>query len=388
MDASPTHRARFWTLLLALAACLVTGAPSARAAELPASEGGAVYVDPAGDDDAPGTAERPLRTVSAGLERARPGERVLLRTGVYPDWAEGAPRGTARAPITVAPAPGARPVITHGFKLNGAAYVRVAGLTFDGATNPAGFGTSIWRSHHVEFARNTIRGYGRPGGSNVQGILINDGASDIRLIGNDISDLGAVDRHDHGIYCASGRRVVIANNVIRDMRQGYGVHLFGDCDGVTIVHNTIFNSMASGVTIGGNDERGTADRVLVAGNIVAGHRNEATGDQGWAVTTYQPGRGVVVRDNLLWDNARGTDADEQVSCAGCRVSRNVAADPRFLDVGRRDFRLRAGSPALMRAGNLEVDEDFSGRRRPRGAADLGALQRTTARAARARVGRD
>ena len=69
MDASPTHRPRLWTLLLVLAACLVTGGACARAAELPASERGAVYVDPAGDDDAAGTAERPLRTVSAGLER-------------------------------------------------------------------------------------------------------------------------------------------------------------------------------------------------------------------------------------------------------------------------------------------------------------------------------
>jgi Right handed beta helix region/Protein of unknown function (DUF1565) len=314
----------------------------AEADPLPDSTGPALWVSRTGSDAAPGTSARPLRTISRALDLARPGERILVRSGIYPEWAEGGPRGTAANPITLQPAPGERPVISHGFKLDGARYVRVSGMTFDGTGNPDGFGTSVWDSQHVELSDNEITGY-----QSAQGVLIKEQSEDIRVIGNHIHDLGVRPRYEHGVYCESGREVVISGNVIHDIRTGYGIHLFGDCDGTRIVRNTIARNGMSGITIGGNDERGTADHTLVARNVIAYHARKAWSEYGFAVTEYQAGRGNVVRDNVFFANA----ADDDQDCDVCAGARNVERDPRFAAPERGDFTLLPGSPARsLRSG--------------------------------------
>ena len=55
------------------------------------------------------------------------------------------------------------------------------------------------------------------------------------MIGNHIHHLGEEQRFEHGIYCQSARGTVIADNVINDIASGYGIHLFGDCDGTRII---------------------------------------------------------------------------------------------------------------------------------------------------------
>ncbi|WP_404423094.1 right-handed parallel beta-helix repeat-containing protein [Nibricoccus sp. IMCC34717] len=42
-----------------------------------------LHVSPAGDDNAPGTAERPLRTIQRGADLAQPGDTVTVHAGVY-----------------------------------------------------------------------------------------------------------------------------------------------------------------------------------------------------------------------------------------------------------------------------------------------------------------
>ncbi|MCV4608339.1 right-handed parallel beta-helix repeat-containing protein, partial [Escherichia coli] len=76
-----------------------------------------------------------------------------------------------------------------GFKLLRAKYTRITGLRFDGSDASEAWGTSIWGSHHITFARNEITGY-RPG-DHAQGILLR-GARHIRIDGNRIHDLGSV----------------------------------------------------------------------------------------------------------------------------------------------------------------------------------------------------
>ncbi len=59
------------SLLLAMTAGALNGAP------------GVYYVSPSGDDEAPGTLERPLASVRQALELARDGDTVRLRGGIY-----------------------------------------------------------------------------------------------------------------------------------------------------------------------------------------------------------------------------------------------------------------------------------------------------------------
>ena len=304
--------------------------PSARAASTRAP----LWVSRSGDDDASGSPRSPMRTIDGALERARPGQTIFLRSGRYPEPTEASPRGRLAAAITLRPAPGATVVASGGFKLIHAAYVRVIGITFDGSGGD-GWGTSIWASHRIMFAHNEITGYG----ASAQGVLIRDGSTGVRLVGNNIHDVGGNMRYDHGIYCQSARGTLISHNLIHDVSTGYGIHLFGDCDGTRIVGNIIAHNGLSGIIIAGNDDRGTADRTLIAHNVIADHVVAADSEFGFAVTEYRPGVGNVVRDNVFSRNA----ARENVDCETCTVRHNVLRDPGFVDPAQGNYALRRTS---------------------------------------------
>jgi hypothetical protein len=331
----PSRRHLLLTVLSALVAVLTPAAAEGKSAPLPRSAGSAVWVAPSGSDAEGGTSARPVRTIAKGLALAQPGQRVLVHDGTYPEVTVAAPRGTADAPITLQPAPGAHPVVSNGFKLHGARYTRVTGMTFDGTSRSDGFGTSVWGSEHIELSGNEITGYG-----SAQGVLVKDGSVDVRIVGNDIHHLGVRHRFEHGIYCENARQVVIADNLIHDIPNGYGIHLFGDCDGTRILRNTIARNGLSGIIIAGNDERGTADDTVIAYNVIAGHSRQAYSEYGFAVTEYQPGQGNVVRDNVFFANAGAEDQD----CEACAGRGNVQRDPRFADAEHGDFRLLPSSP--------------------------------------------
>jgi hypothetical protein len=324
--------------LLAVLASTLCVAPAA-------SADSTLWVARSGSDSARGSAAHPVRTLDRALERARPGQTILVRSGTYPEMTEASPRGRAGAPITLRPAPGAHPVASGGFKLIGAKHVRVAGMTFDGTGNPQGFGTSIWRSHAVVLSHNEITGY-----RSAQGVLIKGSSSGVCGVGNHIHDLGVRARYEHGIYCESASGTVIADNVIHDIASGYGIHLFGDCDGTRIVRNTIAHNGLSGIILGGNDDRGTADGTLIARNVIAEHEVEAWSEYGFAVTEYQAGRANVVRDNIFFRNA----GRQNVDCDPCIARSNVERDPHFVDSANGNFALRGDSPVPGRISSART----------------------------------
>lgn len=83
------------------------------------------WVAPGGDDAAAGTATAPLRTIARGLALAGPGDTVVLRGGTYREAVVIAKAGRADAPITIAAAPGERPVLKGSQVVTG--WVRHAG---------------------------------------------------------------------------------------------------------------------------------------------------------------------------------------------------------------------------------------------------------------------
>lgn len=101
-------------VLLALVALAATGSGArhetpgtATAAPAPRADypvpAGAVFVATHGDDAAPGTEARPLRTVAAAVRRAPAGGTVVIRGGTYRETV-----GTVREPVTIQPYPGER----------------------------------------------------------------------------------------------------------------------------------------------------------------------------------------------------------------------------------------------------------------------------------------
>lgn len=67
---------------------------------------------PQAKDDNPGTAEAPLKTISAGVKLLQPGDTVLVETGVYRETVTIEQGGEAGKPITIQAAPMANVVIS------------------------------------------------------------------------------------------------------------------------------------------------------------------------------------------------------------------------------------------------------------------------------------
>lgn len=72
-----------------------------------------IHVAPSGFDHASGLADAPLATITAGCNRARPGDTVLVHAGVYREWVD-PPRGgwDDHHRVTIAAAPGEHVVIS------------------------------------------------------------------------------------------------------------------------------------------------------------------------------------------------------------------------------------------------------------------------------------
>ena len=67
----------------------------------PAMENRDYWVDPTGNNDGPGTRDQPLRTISRAADLARPGDRVVIRDGVYDEVVSLVQSGTAEHPIVL-----------------------------------------------------------------------------------------------------------------------------------------------------------------------------------------------------------------------------------------------------------------------------------------------
>ena len=75
--------------------------------------------NPQASDDAPGTAERPWKTITRAAEKAGPGDVVVIRGGVYRERVVVKTSGTAEAPIRFEAAPGEQVVVTGADRLTG-----------------------------------------------------------------------------------------------------------------------------------------------------------------------------------------------------------------------------------------------------------------------------
>ena len=135
MPGMRTGRHLIRASLLLLGACVLLGAqvqgPDAARD---------IAVSPAGADDNPGTAARPLRTLQRALDIAQPGAVIALAPGMY-DAAETRRPGTPDAPIVIRGGEtGREPAARFRTVIRGArivlqinhSYYRVQGLTVDG----------------------------------------------------------------------------------------------------------------------------------------------------------------------------------------------------------------------------------------------------------------
>jgi hypothetical protein len=367
-------------LLTALGACGGQPPPPPRDGALPPrvaeSKGERFYVATTGSDAAPGTAEAPWRTVQKALDTLQAGQIAFVRAGTYRENLVMHRAGTARAPITIRNQPGERPVLqpaerapTYPLRLtSGAAHFRIQGFVIERARgastmNVVGLGEPRG-AHDYEISDCEIR-FAR----NSSGVFVDDTNYNVWLLGNTVHGNNEPGVQHQGIYF-EGRRSVIANNVVYDQRNGFGIQVRAGARDVIVASNTV-----SGVSLSGILVESTARGVTVVNNISAFNG-------GYAVRGLQEGPGRTTGNrafnNLGFGNRSGEFANSRAAVVSFEKADNVVEDPRFVDRARADFRLAPGSPAIDRA-QARWSPDIDRALRPRPAdlpPDLGAYERS------------
>jgi len=89
------------------------------AVSLPAATYEVAQRHPQASDDAPGTGERPWKSINKAAEQARAGDVVVIRGGRYREHVLVKSSGTAQAPIRFEAAPGEHVVVTGADRLTG-----------------------------------------------------------------------------------------------------------------------------------------------------------------------------------------------------------------------------------------------------------------------------
>ena len=160
-----------------------------------------------------------------------------------------------------------------------------------------------------------------------------------------------------------------------DQRYGWGIQVYPASDRVIVTGNTVVGNRRGGIVVGGEDGT-TANRTMIVNNIVA--YNDDSGIRG-----YYPGEGLpgrrrnVAYNNLAYHNGSGNFTNDDAPRKVIGFGRgNVSRNPRFVDLGLHNLRLRPGSPAINHAlSRYSLSRDYDGKKRPQGeASDIGAFE--------------
>lgn len=317
-----------------------------------------LHVARSGSNRARGTRLHPWRTIQYALDRARPGDTVVVHAGTYSGRVVMRRDGTRSRRIVLRAA--GRVVLLGRLRVR-ADHVTVQGFRFTGRTPANRSDVLVW----VSGASDVLLAHNRLEHSAISAIFAGEESRDVRIVSNLIVRNGRSRALDHGIYLERVRGGLVANNVIA-RNAGYGVQLYPDTDGVRVLQNTVFANGNAGIILAGGRRGQASDGNVIANNVLA--------DNGGAgIRTFWPrtvGRRNTVVTNLVYGN-RGT-----VVGLGLGVTDTIRRDPGFVDAAAGDFRLRRTSPARDRAvASYSGRRDFAGVRRPQGRTpDLGAFE--------------
>ncbi len=216
-------------------------------------------------DTGAGTTSLPFCTIAKAGKVALSGQTVVVAAGTYTDEVFPWHSGTAAAPITFQPSPGASVSILgarHGFTISNQSWITVSGFTISGST---GSGIYVYNATGVTLSNNTVRGSGQ------------------RVSGSS----------QYGMYLNSMTNSVVTNNLVTD-NSASGIYLTNQATGNLITGNeSSFNAYGYVRNAVGIDLRAPAN--IVEGNRV--HDNEDSGIQ-----SYPGGDSNVIVNNLAYHN--------------------------------------------------------------------------------------
>ncbi len=342
--------------------------------ELPTS-GNKHYVSANGGNDSSGpcTSMAPCRTIRAAYLKAKPGDAVIVKAGVYSDETSFGvlldSDGTASLPITVISEVPRGAIIDMKNKLDTfGVYIGGDYNILKGFKIRNGYRGGIeLKGKFVKILENEISNNGNTvplssvyGQDGISGI--GDGAIISR---NYIHHNGRVgSAADHGLYL-HGDDILISNNIITHNAHS-GIQIAGDqtVSNMKIYNNTVAFNGAIGIVLWMKIEN-----LEVTNNII--YKNGEYGYEAWAAHGT-----ATLRNNLFFGN-------EQVESIVLKSTITIQeedqdrlrGDPLFYNEAN-DYRLKTGSAAIDSGTTVSLPNDFSGQARPFGRGyDVGAHEK-------------
>lgn len=327
-----------------------------------------IYVSMDGSDAQSGTEGAPLATIQAAIDRASAGDVILVGPGTY------APIETSGTRLVIRGADG-QPgqTVIDGGGTNRCAYLgSTTNTVLENLTLRNG--AAGYRSPYDGYVRYEEDGGGAYGGTLVNCHVVGNKARNgggcydtvlrnCKVCGNAASEYGGGACFDYfgggiaadGCYF-SGNSV----GVMEDSGWAAGSALYFDFGARGLVRNCIVAENVCGRFGDGGavaSDYGGTDCVLQNCTIVNNRGGWAGGSRAVGVYGFSLVNSII-RFNLA-DGGRESDIPEsgsRLTINGCCVSTlpyssysgsgNITADPKFVDLARRVYRLQAGSPCL------------------------------------------
>lgn len=264
------------------------------------------FVAPDGDDEGPGTEEKPWRTVARALQSES--RHIWLRGGQHGGF-EIQRGGEAASPLVIEAYPGEEPVVSaaqpaYAISIAGATHVTLRGLTVTGASEAFG-----------------------------AGVAVGEGAQAITIEGNRI-----VGNRSFGIEVSGATDVTIHGNAIEE--NDTGIRLIAESDGSEVgevliedndIHGNagmVVNDSAPNNDFGANAIifHETTGSIVVHRNRISGHRAESIdyGTDGGAFEIWGASN-LEISENLVWDNENVLETGSGGEpCENISFVRNVA----------------------------------------------------------------
>jgi parallel beta-helix repeat protein len=262
-----------------------------------------------------GSLDKPLCTVSAGLNRVQAGDTLYLRGGSYPGDIDATRSGISSAYITISSYNGEKVIISggdNGIRLYGVSFVKVYGFEITGASGSYGAGISVTQKSGVSPTFNVIENniVHDNLGSDTIGILIEDGSNNTvlnnKIYNNYFSGIWVVSHASQSPNGITGNQI-IGNESYNNTLGG------GNADGIGTAGEGTKNTLIMNNVVHGNGDDGidtwnTSFNTLI-GNIAYGQNGSGDGN-GFKVGGSTTGGWNVVQQNIAYGNrSNGFDAN-------------------------------------------------------------------------------